>query len=143
MTPMSFKAAVRKLVKTTYDVQSIEVLWANDDPSEEEPPEKPEAHVECYFRAVDGGDVAFGGQARKERYTYLLFLAARAPLGSREDAAENLAWTGLRAVSARSAPGMVGVRVNAERRLREDGEIRGMYQVTAIVELSFDYNENV
>lgn len=142
MTPSTFKKAVRKRVKEIYDAESVEVLWTNDDPSEEEPPDKPEKYVECYFRAADGGDVAFGGQVLRERHTYLLYLSARAPLGSREAVADDLAWLGLRGVVARTPPRIAGVRINSDRRLREDGEIRGMYQVTAIVELSFDYNEN-
>ena len=135
MTPDAFKTLIRKHVEGR--LPDLKVYWPNVQRADE--PGVQEEHAQGYFRDVGGGAVTYGVGARREAYTYLLFVSCRCPEGTAESAADSLAWAVVRGFDSNNTPR--GVRV-ANKRPRVDGLIDGMYQVTAVVELTFDYSEN-
>ncbi len=136
MTPSAFKKLNRKHIDALLSSSpTITVDWPNVAPEKRA---DSASHAEGYFQNATGGLSSYGGQARRERYDWILFVAVRVPLGTADDDADAFVWRILRGYDSDSEP--AGVRVG-NKRLRRDGEIRGMYQVTAVVELSHDYQE--
>lgn len=134
MTPIEFQSAIRKHVAAALD--PLPVFYANVKP-DQTTGQTPHAWVS--FEPLGGGVVGLGGQAKRERYDWQLQVTIRVPLGDSQEPATELVWKVHRAFDSIHQPSGISVE---DKPASTDGEINGMWQERAIVNLHFFYSEH-